>query len=339
MSQNGLKTVLVTGGAGYVGARLVPTLLDAGYRVKVIDLYIFGDDVLEPVKSHPGLEQIKGDIRDQRLVADALTGVDAVIHLACISNDPSFELNPSLGKSINFDAFEPLVRFSREKGVRRFIYASSSSVYGVSELANVTEDSPLKPLTDYSKFKALCEPILLEQQSRDFTAMVVRPATLCGYSRRQRLDLSVNILTHLAYKKGRITVFGGTQMRPNLHIEDMVDLYLMLLSLPDERIAGRIYNAGYENHRIADIAAMVQTVVQREVPDRPVSIVTTPTDDLRSYHISSEKIGRELGFTPRRTLDDAIRDLVDAFQAERIPNSETDARYYNIKTMQQVELA
>jgi nucleoside-diphosphate-sugar epimerase len=339
MSQPELKTVLVTGGAGYVGAALIPRLLDAGYRVKVVDLYIFGDDVHEPVKDHPGLEQIKGDIRDQRLLTDALRGVDAVIHLACISNDPSFELNPALGRSINFDAFEPLVRISKAQGVRRFIYASSSSVYGVSEVPNVTEEHPLKPLTDYSRFKALCEPILLEQQSPDFTTMVIRPATLCGYSRRQRLDLTVNILTHLAYRNGRITVFGGSQMRPNLHIDDMVDLYLMLLQLPADRIAGRIYNAGYENHRVAEIAEMVQSVVTREVPARPVEIVTTPTNDLRSYHISSEKIGRELGFTPRRTLDDAIAGLLHAFQGGKLPNSEHDVRYYNIKTMQQVELA
>jgi nucleoside-diphosphate-sugar epimerase len=338
MPHSDLKTVLVTGGAGYVGARLVPRLLADGYRVKVVDLYIFGDDVLAPVATDARLEQIKGDIRDQRLLGEALTGVDAVIHLACISNDPSFELNPALGKSINFDAFEPLVRISKEKGVQRFIYASSSSVYGVSEAPNVTEEHPLKPLTDYSKFKAMCEPILLEQQSGTFTPMVIRPATLCGYSRRQRLDLAVNILTHLAYKKRRITVFGGAQMRPNLHIEDMVDLYLMLLALPDEKIAGRIYNAGYENHRVAEIAQMVQGVIEREVPAAPVEIVTTPTDDNRSYHISSGKILRELGFSPRRTLEDAIHDLVGAFEGNLLPDSETDARYYNIKTMQQVQL-
>ncbi len=339
MSSPELKTVLVTGGAGYVGAQLVPALLGAGHHVKVVDLYMFGAHVLDSVKPHPGLTQIQGDIRDQRLLSEALTGVDAVIHLACISNDPSFELNPALGKSINFDAFEPLVRLSKQCGVRRFIYASSSSVYGVSEEPNVSEEHALRPLTDYSKVKARCEPILLEQQSPDFTTMVVRPATLCGYSPRQRLDLTVNILTHIAYRKGSITVFGGAQMRPNLHIDDMVDLYLMLLTLPADRIAGRIYNAGYENHRVEEIARMVQTVVERERPGTPISIVTTPTDDLRSYHISAEKIGRELGFRPRRTLDDAIRDLVGAFRANRLPDSETDARYYNIKTMQKVQLA
>ena len=338
MSAPELKTVLVTGGAGYVGARLVPALLAAGHDVRVLDLYWFGDDVLDPVKDAPGLTQIKGDLRDARVVRDAVAGVDAVIHLACISNDPSFELNPGLGRSINFDCFEPLVRMSKDAGARRFIYASSSSVYGVSEEPNVNEDHPLRPLTDYSKFKAMCEPILLAAGTPSFVPMVVRPATLCGYSRRQRLDLTVNILTHLAFRKRRITVFGGDQMRPNLHIEDMVDLYKLLLTLPDGKIAGRTYNAGYDNFRVAEIAAKVKAVVEAEVPGPPVEIVTTPTDDNRSYHISSERIGRDLGFHPRRTLEDAMRDLIVAFRDGLLPDSETLARYYNIKTMQQAQV-
>ncbi|MEQ1729981.1 MAG: NAD-dependent epimerase/dehydratase family protein [Vicinamibacterales bacterium] len=338
MSAPQLKTVLVTGGAGYVGARLVPALLAAGHDVRVLDLYWFGEDVLDPVKDAPGLTQIKGDLRDAGVVRNAVAGVDAVIHLACISNDPSFELNPGLGRSINFDCFEPLVRMSKEAGVRRFIYASSSSVYGVSDQPNVNEDHPLRPLTDYSKFKEMCEPILLGAQDASFVPMVVRPATLCGYSRRQRLDLTVNILTHLAFRKRRITVFGGDQMRPNLHIEDMVDLYKLLLTLPDAKIAGRIYNAGYDNFRVSEIAAKVKAVVEAEIPGAPVEIVTTPTDDNRSYHISSERIGKDLGFYPSRTLEDAMRDLIVAFRDGLLPNSETDARYYNIKTMQQAQV-
>jgi len=338
-SQFATQTVLVTGGAGYVGAVLVPRLLDSGYRVRVLDLYIFGEHVLDAVKDHPNLQQIKGDIRDQTLLRQVLPGCDAVIHLACISNDPSFELNPALSRSINYDAFDPLVHISKESGVRRFIYASTSSVYGVSDAENVTEDHPLVPITDYNKYKGLCEPILLEQQAPDFTTVVIRPATVCGYSPRQRLDLTVNILTNHAVNLGRITVFGGEQMRPNIHIDDMVDLYLMLLEVPDELIAGKTFNAGYENHTIAEIAEMVQRVVQRDVPGREqLEIVTTPSDDIRSYHISSEKIKRELGFVPKRTIEDAVRDLVAAFQADKIPNPMTDIRYYNIKTMQHLQL-
>src|SRR5205823_2983025 len=204
----------------------------------------------------------EGDLRDQELLRRILPGCDAVIHLACISNDPSFELNPELGKSINFDAFAPLVRLSKESGVKRFIYASSSSVYGVSDNPDVDEEHPLRPLTDYSKFKALCEPILLEQGGRDFTTVVVRPATLCGYSPRQRLDLTVNILTNHAVNSGKITVFGGEQQRPNLHIDDMVDLYALVLRLPADAIAGKVFNVGYQNHTVAEIARRVRDVLQ-----------------------------------------------------------------------------
>jgi nucleoside-diphosphate-sugar epimerase len=334
------KEILVTGGAGYVGAVLVPQLLEKGYRVRVLDLYMFDEHVFDGLAEHPRLRQIKGDIRDQDLLRRELRGVDAVIHLACISNDPSFELDPELSKAINFDAFEPLVRISKDSGVRRFVYASTSSVYGVSDAPEVTEDHPLVPITDYNKYKGLCEPILQRYQSADFTTVTIRPATVCGYSPRQRLDLSVNILTNHAVNKGKITVFGGAQMRPNIHIQDVVDLYTMLLELPDEQIAGRTFNAGWENHTISDIAEMVRAVVATEIPGREnIEVVTTPSDDPRSYHISSEKIRRELGFAPRRSIEDAVKDLVQAFQAGLIPNAMDDIRYYNVKKVQEVGLS
>ena len=329
-----IQQVLVTGGAGYVGSVLVPKLLDKGYRVKVLDLYIYGGDVLDAVKDNPNLEQIKGDIRERALLERVMPGTDAVIHLACISNDPSFELDPQLGKSINYDAFFGLVDVAKRSGVKRFIYASTSSVYGIKEEENVTEDLPPEPLTDYSKYKALCEEVLLKEQSPDFTTVIIRPATVCGYSPRLRLDLTVNILTNLAVNTGRITVFGGQQKRPNIHIEDMTDLYVQLLELPDEMIAGKIFNAGYENHRVSEIAEMVRKVVGR----KEVEIATTPTDDNRSYHISSEKIGRELGFEPKHSVEDAIKDLCDAFKAVKIPNPIDDIRYYNIKTMKHLQM-
>jgi nucleoside-diphosphate-sugar epimerase len=331
---SGALTVLVTGGGGYVGSVLVPKLLAAGHRVKVLDLYIFGDNVLDGVRHHPRLEQIKGDLRDRQLLERCVPGCDAVIHLACISNDPSFELDPTLGKSINYDCFFDLVDVSRNSGVRRFIYASSSSVYGIKEEENVTEDLPLQPLTDYSKFKALCEDVLLEARRPGFVTLVLRPATICGYSPRLRLDLSVNILTNLAVNKRRITVFGGEQRRPNLHIEDMTDLYVQCLGYEDRQIDGKIFNAGYQNLRIREIAEVVKAEVG---PD--VEIVTSPTDDLRSYHISSAKIKRELGWEPRHTIQDAVRDLVAAFKAGKVPDSLTDPRYFNIKTMQAYNVA
>ncbi len=329
-----MQTILVTGGAGYVGSALVPKLLAAGYRVKVLDLYLYGEEALAAVKGDPNLEEIKGDIRDRTLLARALPGSDAVIHLACISNDPSFELNPELGKSINYDAFFGLVDIAKDSGVRRFIYASSSSVYGIKDEENVTEELSLQPLTDYSKYKALCEDVLLQKRAPGFTTIILRPATVCGYAPRLRLDLAVNVLTNHAITNRLIKVFGGQQKRPNIHIEDMADLYLASLRWPEAKVDGQIYNAGYHNQRVMEIAERVRSVVGTDV-----QIVTTPTDDNRSYHISSEKIKRELGFEAHRTIDEAVRDLQVAFGAGKVPNSMVDDRYFNIKRMQRVNLS
>lgn len=334
-----IKSVLVTGGAGYVGSVLVPKLLKRGYKVKVLDLYMYGEDVLDEVKNDPGLKQIKGDIRDAALLEKELKGVDAVVHLACISNDPSYELNPELGKSINYDAFVSLVEISKKAGIKRFIYASSSSVYGIKEEENVTEDLPLEPLTDYSKYKALCEDYLLKMAEQPgFTFLILRPATVCGYSPRLRLDLSVNILTNLAVNKGKITVFGGEQQRPNLHIEDMTDLYIKTLEYPDAKIHRQIFNAGYHNMKMKEIAATVKKVVEEKMGRKNLEIVTTPTDDNRSYRVSSARIKQVLGFEAKRSVEQAVADLCDAFKAGKIPNSLEDKRYFNIKTMQAINL-
>jgi nucleoside-diphosphate-sugar epimerase len=328
-----IKHILVTGGAGYVGSALVPRLLDDGYKVTVLDLYLYGEDVFGHYHNHADLREVKGDLRNQDTVALALDGCDAVIHLACISNDPSFELNPDLGKSINLDAFRPLVEKSIEAGANRFIYASSSSVYGIKDEKNVHEEMTLEPLTDYSRFKADCEQILLEYQSDDFTAVTIRPATVCGYAPRQRLDVVVNILTNLAYHKREITVFGGEQLRPNIHIQDMVEAYLVVLKAESHQVAGKIYNAGYENQPVRELAEAVKAVVGTDV-----NLITTPTDDNRSYHISSKKIADELGFVANHTIKQAAQDLVDAFEKNLLPDSLTDERYFNIKRMQSADL-
>ena len=331
------KTVVVTGGAGYKGAVLVPKLLAQGYGVRVIDLCLFGGADVLPEDDK--LQLFRSDIRDQRLLKQVMTGADAVIHMACISNDPSFELNPELSRSINYEAFEPLVRISKEAGVRRFVYISSSSVYGVSDAPEVTEDHPLVPLTDYNKYKGLCEPILARYHSDDFTTVTIRPATVCGYSPRMRLDLSVNILTNLAVHNRKITIFGGSQKRPNIHIEDITDLYVDLLERPVEQIAGKTFNAGYQNYTIAELGEMVRDVVLEEMPEiGDIALETSPSDDLRSYHVSSEKIARELGWRPRHTLQDAVADLCQAFKAGKIPNALTDTRYYNVKAVQAAAL-
>lgn len=332
-----IKSVLVTGGAGYVGSVLIPKLLKKGYKVKVVDLYMYGDNVLDAVKNDPNLKQIKGDIRDSKMLERELQGIDAVIHLACISNDPSYELDPQLGRSINYDATTRLVDLAKRSGVKRFIYASSSSVYGVKKEDNVTEDLPLEPLTDYSKYKALAEDYILKQRAPGFVVLILRPATVCGYSPRLRLDLSVNILTNLAVNKGKVTVFGGEQKRPNIHIEDMTDLYVKTLEYPDEKIDGKIFNAGYDNMKMKDIADTVKKVVSKEMKGKNIEIFATPTNDNRSYHVSSEKIKKELGFAAKRTVADAVKDLVAAYKEGKIPNPD-DIKYCNIKVMQSIHL-
>lgn len=327
------RKIFLTGGAGYVGAVLAPKLLAKGYQVKVLDLYMYGEDVLSSEKDHPGLIQVKGDIRNRKLLEKEIAGYDTVIHLACISNDPSFELDPALGKSVNYDAFLDLVDVSRKAGVKNFIYASSSSVYGIKKEPDVTEDLPLEPLTDYSKYKAECEKVLMTAADKNFIITIVRPSTVCGYSPRMRLDLTVNILTNQAVNKGKITVFGGEQKRPNLHIQDMCDAYLFLLEQPDEKIHKKIYNIGFQNLKVKEIAEVVRKTI-----DPKIKIEKSPTDDLRSYHISSKKIKEELGFEAKHTVAEAVQDLKRAFAEGKIPNALTDIRYINIKTMEAIKL-
>lgn len=329
--------VFIPGGAGYVGSLLVPALLSASYEVTVYDLFLYGKNVFDSVRNHPKLKLIKGDIRNLKEMEAALNeeACDFVIHLACISNDPSFELNPDLGKSINLDPFEPFVQIAKKGGIKRFIYASSSSVYGVKAVPNVTEDMELKPLTDYSKFKAACEKILLNYQDENFTCCVLRPATVCGYAPRQRLDVVVNILTNLAFNTGRIKVMGGDQLRPNIHVRDMVRAYLHVLEAPTEKIQGETFNVGYHNHSVQELGNIVQSTVGKK---RSVDLEKVPTDDNRSYHVSSQKIADRLGFTPNYSIQDAVDSLVEAFEDGKLPNSLDDKRYFNIKTMKAVNL-
>jgi nucleoside-diphosphate-sugar epimerase len=329
------KSVLITGGAGYCGSVLVPQMLDMGYRVTVYDIQYYGYEFL-PL-DHKNLTVVRGDIRDIAKLQPLMSGVDAVLHLACISNDTSFVLDEKLSTSVNLDAFEPIVMAAKESRVKRFIFASSSSVYGISEEPDVKEDHPLVPLTLYNKYKGMCEPILFRHTDENFVGVVFRPATVCGYGPRQRLDVSVNILSNLAVNKGNITVFGGSQLRPNLHIQDYADLCKTLLEAPDDKIENEVFNCGYENMSIMEIARTVKKVVAEEFPNKDeISIEVTPSDDLRSYHINSEKITEFTGFKPQYSVEDAIRDLCQAFSEGKLPNSLIDDKYFNVKTMKKI---
>jgi nucleoside-diphosphate-sugar epimerase len=335
---NRFSRVFVTGGAGYVGSLLVPQLLERGYKVTSYDISYYGDGFMP--KSNPNLSIVQGDIRDTQKLANAVPGHDAFVSLACISNDASFELDEKLSTSVNLDAFEPMVLAAKKAGVKRFIFASSSSVYGVSDKPNVTEDHPLVPLTLYNKYKGMCEPLLIKHTTKDFVGVVFRPATVCGYAPRQRFDLSVNILTNHAINNGKITVFGGEQLRPNLHIQDYCDAVQLLLDAPDDKIANEIFNVGYQNMSIMDIAQLVKKVVEQEFPDKaPIGIVTTPSDDKRSYHINSDKIRRVLGYAPKHTIEEAVGDLCAAFKRGKLPNSMADDIYFNVRRMKNLQAA
>ena len=325
-----MKKIFITGGAGYVGSSLVPKLLKEGYHVTVYDLMIYGEHVIQ---SHKNLVMIKGDIRNQNLLKESLLNQDVVIHLACISNDPSFELNPTLGKSINLDAFEPLVKLSKENKVKRFLYASSSSVYGIKEEKNVSEDMFLKPLTDYSKFKAKCEEILNNYADDNFIVSTIRPATVCGYAPRQRLDVIVNILTNYAYHKKEIQIFGGTQLRPNIHIDDMTRAYSVLIKADSNKINREIFNIGSTNHSVIEIAEKVKKNIGDDV-----NLIQIKSDDLRSYHISSKKIYEKLNFKTELTIENAIIDLKKAFDNKLLKNTFDDENFFNIKKMQKLAI-
>ena len=325
-----MLNILITGGGGYVGSSLVPYLLSKDFNITVIDLFLYGEEVLP---NHKNLKKINLDIRDQESFKDIVKNHDIVIHLACISNDPSFELNPSLGKSINLDCFEPMIKNSKKSGVKKFIYASSSSVYGIKEEKDVNENMTLEPLTDYSKFKAECEKILSKYSSQDFITTTLRPATVCGYSPRQRLDVVVNIFTNLAVNKKEINVFGGNQLRPNINIKDMVRAYLFIINANPDIINDKIFNVGFDNHTVYDLAAMTKKIVGDDIK---LNIV--PTDDNRSYHISSKKIFNELGFKTEFDIEDAIFELKNAMIDGRLKNTLEDPKYFNIKTMQNINL-
>ncbi len=288
-------------------------------------------------KKNPNLKVIKGDIRDDKKVYESCKGNDVFLNLACISNDTSFALDEKLSTSINLDAFEPMVIAAKKAGIKRFIYASSSSVYGISNEKDVKEDHPLVPLTLYNKYKGICEPRLFNNTDENFEGVVFRPATVCGYAPRQRFDLSVNILTNFAVNKGFIKVFGGDQLRPNLHVMDYSDAVEVLINSDSSKIKNEIFNIGYQNLSISEIAKLVKKVVEIRFPKKKtVDIIKESSDDNRSYHINSDKIKEILNYFPKRTIENAVEDLCDAFKKDKFRNSFLDDIYFNINRMKNI---
>ncbi len=330
------SSIFITGGAGYVGSCLVPILLEKNYFVTVYDIMFFGKDFLP---AHKNLKIIKGDIRDSSYVEKCCKDHDVFLNLACISNDTSFALDERLSKSINYDAFEPMVIAAKKSGIKRFIYASTSSVYGISNEKNVREDHKLVPLTLYNKFKGMCEPLLFKNTDKSFEGVVFRPATVCGYAPRQRLDLSVNILTNYAVNKKKIKVFGGEQLRPNLHIKDYCDVVELLINAESKKIKNEVFNVGFQNLSIDKISKIVQKEVIKEFQLDNILIEKVPSNDNRSYHINSDKIFNKLGYKPRRSIELAVTDLCNAFKKNFLPDSFENEIYFNVERLKKIKAA
>ena len=325
------KNVFITGGAGYVGSALVPRLLDIGHNVTVYDLFIYGN----VLKDRPHLKKIKGDIRNREKLIKEAKDCDALIHLACISNDPSFDLDPRLGRSINYDAFINIIDAAKINKIKRFILASSTSQYGVKDpKIEVTEDANPEPITDYAKFKIECEKMLEKSDMIDIEYVFVRPATICGYAPRLRLDLSVNILTINALINKKIKIFGGDQLRPTLNIEDMVRVYELMLIAPGEKIHKQAFNVGYQNKTIGEMAEIVKNTLN----DSKITFEVVPTDDKRSYHINSDKIKNVLGFETKFTIEDAVISIKDAYEKGLIIDGLNNPIYHNVKQMKLIGL-
>jgi len=308
-----LKNILVTGATGYKGSVLVPKLLNEGYHVVAFDMQWFGNNLSE----HDNLTIVKGDVIDTTSIP--LDGIDAIIHLASIANDPCGDLDPKLTWETSALATMQLADRAKREGINHFIYASSGSVYGVKSEDNVTEELSLEPISEYNKTKMVSERVLMSY-SEDMTVQIIRPATVCGLSPRQRLDVAVNMLTMQALENGKITVFGGDQARPNIHIDDITDLYIFLLANP--QVTG-IYNAGFENITISEIADIIKEKI-------PTDVVITPSNDPRSYRVNSDKL-LATGFKPKKNVRIAIEEMIDAYNRGELNDED---RCYNLKWMQ-----
>ncbi len=327
-----MKNLLITGGSGYVGTRLINYLLEKKNKIKIVnyDLSIFGDEHLPKDSNFVYVKKDLRNIEDFKFVIKKYN-IDTVLHLACISNDPTFELDSELSKNINFDCFEPLVRESKQNGVKKFIYISTCSVYGISDNPNVDENHELVPITDYNKYKALCEPILKKYLDDDFNGIIIRPATVCGFSEKMRFDLSVNILTNYAYNKGFIRVFGGQQSRPNVHIDDMCRLYEKLIIEDIKNYNGEIFNFGHQNMKIIDIANEIKEIF-KEKYNKDIEIKIEESKDIRSYNINSEKIKKVLGFEFKYKVKDAVSDLIKGFETGDLIDT-FDPKWQNIAVL------
>ena len=329
-----MKRILITGGAGYIGSLLTGKLLKLGFEVVVFDAFFYTDIGISTLCDQPALGVIQGDIRDRAALQTSLANVDCVIHLAALANDPSAELNPTLTRQINLDSYPVLLDESLRAGVRRFINLSSIAVYGINYDNNVTEDEPLNPLTEYARCKAMSEAVVKQFNSDTFTTVSLRCGTVCGWSPRMRFDLCANTLAAYAISRKKLTVWGGGQKRPQIHLDDVTDFIVELMAVPAAKIGGRIFNAAGYNTTVQEIAETIKDVLggDLELADGPAR------NDERTYQVSSERLAKELGFSMKKTIRDAVIEIMNAYRNGWWSNPD-DSIYHNVQKMKAMESA
>ena len=327
-----MKRILITGGAGYIGSVLTRKVLNLEYEIVILDTFFYTDIGIRELTQRPSLRVVNADIRDLPALKKSLTGVDCVIHLAAMSNDPSAALDVNLTRQINLESYPVLLAEAVKAGVHRFINLSSIGVYGINFSNNVTEEESINPLTEYSACKAKSEAIVKQYNSDTFTTVSLRCGTVCGWSPRMRLDLSTNTLAAYAICNGKLAVWGGEQRRPQIHIDDLTDFIIKLLTIAPEKIGGKIFNAAGYNTTVREIAETI-----KEVMNGKLELTSAPArSDERSYHVSSEKIARELGFAMKRTIRDAVVDIIKAYE-DGLWTDPDDSLYHNVKRIKLME--
>jgi nucleoside-diphosphate-sugar epimerase len=317
-----MKNVLVTGGNGYIGSNLIPKLLNIGLNVTCIDLMIYGDNLLP---KHPSLTMVKGDIRNLDMLKKFISQQDIVIHLAFVSNDPGNELDPGAAKSINVDSFRPLVELSVNSGVKRFIFLSSCSVYGIQS-GLVSESFSPNPLTAYASSKLECEIILQEYYSDKFSPVILRPATVCGVSRRQRLDLIINRMASHAFYERKILLRNKEQIRPSVHIDDLVSAIILMITSGKNKVSNKKFNIAFENRNVFNSAQLIQSVIECNIEVDPIK-----ESDMRSYSVSSQKIMQHLDFKPQYSVKQAVIDLAKIFTSNTLLDPLHNPLYHSRK--------
>jgi nucleoside-diphosphate-sugar epimerase len=323
-----MKRILITGGAGYIGSILTSKLLKLGLEVIVLDTFFYTDIGLSTLRDHSLLRVVKGDIRDLSALKTSLRGVNCIIHLAALANDPSAELDPKLTRQINLDSYPALLDEAVAAGVERFINLSSIAVYGINYNDDVTEDDPVNPLTEYARCKALSEAIVKEYNTRKLTTVSLRCGTVCGWSPRMRFDLCTNMLSAYAISNKKLAVWGGDQKRPHIHLADVTDFIIKLVSVSGEKIAGRLFNAAGYNTTVQEIAEIIKDVMNGEL-----ELTTAPArNDERSYHVNSDRIVDELGFKMTKTIRDAVVEIVSAYE-NGLWIEPAAPLYHNVKRM------